>query len=52
VTTVALSALYRLRFAQSPDFPRGRIQPYVGVGVGAFITSLKTEARSWTCRRL
>ena len=43
MTTVGLNALYRLRLAESPDFPRGRFQPYAGVGVGAFIANYKTS---------
>jgi opacity protein-like surface antigen len=43
VTTIGLNALSRLRLAESPDFSRGRFQPYVGVGAGAFIASLKTS---------
>src|SRR2546426_847181 len=35
VTTVALNALYRSPLDTSPDFPRGRFQPYVGAGLGA-----------------
>ena len=42
VTVVGLNALYRFRFAEDPQFPRGRFQPYVGIGVGAFIANLKT----------
>jgi opacity protein-like surface antigen len=43
VTTIGLNALYRFRLAESPDFPRGRFQPYAGVGVGAFIAHLKAS---------
>jgi len=37
VTVVGLNALYRFRLAEDPQFPRGRFQPYLGMGVGAFI---------------
>jgi opacity protein-like surface antigen len=43
VTTVGLNGIYRLRLAESPEFPRGRFQPYVGVGIGAFIANLKVS---------
>ena len=42
VTTVALNALYRYPLDTSPDFPRGRFQPYVGAGLGAVIAKLST----------
>jgi len=43
VTAVALNALYRLPLARSSEFPRGRVHPYVGVGIGAFIARLETR---------
>jgi opacity protein-like surface antigen len=46
VTTVALNAPYRLRLSQSPDFPQGRLQPYAGVGIGAFIATFKAPSRN------
>ena len=42
VTAVALNVLYRLPLAVSAEFPRGRVQPYVGVGLGAYIATLET----------
>ena len=42
VTTVALNALYRYPLAISEGFPRGRVQPYIGAGLGAFIAKLST----------
>ena len=42
VTTVALNALYRYPVGMSEGFPRGRFQPYVGAGLGAFIARLST----------
>jgi opacity protein-like surface antigen len=42
VTAVALNALYRYPLGTSEDFPRGRYQPYVGAGLGAFIARLST----------
>jgi opacity protein-like surface antigen len=43
VTAVGLNGLYRLPLGRSPDFPQGRFHPYAGVGLGAFIASLKTR---------
>jgi len=45
VTVIGLNAVYRFRFAEDPQFPRGRIQPYAGVGIGAFIANFKTRTR-------
>lgn len=42
VTAVALNLLYRFRLAPGPQYPHGRLQPYVGVGAGAFIARLAT----------
>jgi opacity protein-like surface antigen len=42
VTAVTLNLLYRLALLQQPRFPRGRLQPYIGVGAGAFIARLST----------
>ncbi len=42
VTVVGLNGLYRLPLAQSPEFLHGRVQPYLGVGVGLFIATLST----------
>jgi len=41
VTVVALgfSVLGRYPFLKSPEFPRGRLQPYLGLGPAIFITS-------------
>ncbi len=46
VTTIALNALYRLRLSQSPQLSCGRLQPYVGVGIGAFIATFKAPTRN------
>jgi opacity protein-like surface antigen len=43
VTAVGLNALYRLPLVSSADFPRGRLHPYLGVGLGAFIAHLETR---------
>jgi opacity protein-like surface antigen len=42
VTAVTLNLLYRFRLLTDPRYPRGRLQPYVGVGGGAFIARLAT----------
>jgi opacity protein-like surface antigen len=43
VTGVTLNLLYRFRLLAGPEHPRGRLQPYVGVGGGAFIARLATR---------
>ena len=43
VTAVALNLLYRFRLLPGPQHPRGRLQPYAGVGAGAFIARLATQ---------
>jgi opacity protein-like surface antigen len=42
ITAVTLNLLYRFRLAPEPQYPHGRLQPYVGVGGGAFIARLST----------
>jgi opacity protein-like surface antigen len=42
VTAVTLNLLYRFQLLTDPQYPRGRLQPYVGVGGGAFIARLAT----------
>ena len=36
--------MFRLPFLESPQFPKGRLQPYLGVGPGFFLTSVKVDA--------
>lgn len=43
ITAVALNALYRVPLARSADFPRGRLHPYVGVGIAALIAHFETR---------
>ena len=43
VTAATLNILYRFRLLSEPQYPRGRLQPYVGVGAGAFIARLATR---------
>lgn len=42
VTALTVNALFRFRLAANRDYPRGRFQPYVGIGAGAFIARLAT----------
>jgi opacity protein-like surface antigen len=42
ITAVTLNALYRFRLLVDREHPRGRLQPYIGIGVGAFIAKLAT----------
>jgi opacity protein-like surface antigen len=42
ITAVTLNALYRFRLAADREYPNGRVQPYVGIGGGAFIARLAT----------
>jgi opacity protein-like surface antigen len=42
VTGVTVNVLYRFRLLTDAQYPRGRLQPYVGVGAGAFIARLAT----------
>jgi opacity protein-like surface antigen len=43
ITAITLNALYRFRLAADRAYPRGRFQPYVGVGAGAYIAQLATK---------
>jgi opacity protein-like surface antigen len=42
VTAISVNAIYRFRLAADAEHPLGRIQPYVGIGAGAFIARLAT----------
>lgn len=39
VVTLGFSVLGRYSLLKGPDFPRGRLQPYLGIGPALFITS-------------
>jgi len=43
VTAATINLLYRFGFLTDQRFPNGRLQPYVGVGGGAFIARLSTR---------
>jgi len=43
VTVIGLNGLYRLPLSRSAEFPQGRLHPYAGVGLGAFIARLETR---------
>ncbi|MFQ5896466.1 MAG: outer membrane protein [Nitrospinota bacterium] len=45
ITVVPISALLMLRFPlqTSEEFPKGRLQPYLGVGPGLFITKVEQD---------
>lgn len=51
VTSVALNLLYRLELGQSDVFPHGRVQPYVGVGLGLFIATLSTTTTPFVANK-
>jgi opacity protein-like surface antigen len=41
VTAISFNLMGRYPLLKSPAFPRGRIQPYIGIGPGLFITSIE-----------
>ena len=41
VTALSFNLMGRYPLLKSPDLPRGRVQPYIGIGPGLFITSIK-----------
>jgi opacity protein-like surface antigen len=43
VFAVAVNVLYRYPLLTSPEYPYGRFQPYVGLGGGAFISTMHTR---------
>ena len=43
VLPISLLVMLRAPLITSPDFPRGRLQPYMGVGPGAFYTKFKLD---------
>ena len=51
VTALTVNLLYRFALATDATYPRGRIQPYVGVGAGAFIGRLETTTTPFDVNR-
>ena len=51
VTAVTLNAIYRFRLAADAGHPQGRVQPYIGIGVGAFIARLATTTSPFDVNR-
>jgi opacity protein-like surface antigen len=43
IFTAALNLLYRVPLGVTPQFPYGRVQPYAGLGGGAFISTMHTR---------
>ena len=43
ITAVTMNALYRFRLLADREHPNGRVQPYLGIGAGAFIAHLSTK---------
>jgi hypothetical protein len=41
VTAISINFMGRYPLLKSPVFPRGRLQPYIGIGPGLFITSIE-----------
>ena len=51
VTAVTVNFVYRYHLLSKPEYPRGRLQPYVGVGAGAFIASLETRTSTFDANK-
>jgi opacity protein-like surface antigen len=51
VTALTVNLLYRLALASDATYPRGRLQPYLGVGGGAFIARLETTTTPFDVNR-
>lgn len=43
VAGLGINGVFRLQLDESPSFPKGRLQPYAGMGLGVYFASLKTN---------
>lgn len=43
ITALGFNELYRLPLLTSSNFPRGRLHPYIGVGLGILIANVETK---------
>jgi hypothetical protein len=43
VVAIGFNIMGRYTLLKGPDFPRGRLQPYVGIGPGLFVTNIKNK---------
>jgi opacity protein-like surface antigen len=43
VVPISPLVMFRLPLFDSPEFPNGRLQPYLGAGPGIFLTSVKVD---------
>jgi Outer membrane protein beta-barrel domain len=43
VVPISPLVMFRLPLLESPDFPKGRLQPYLGAGPGFFLTRVKVD---------
>jgi hypothetical protein len=51
VVPITPLVMFRFPLATTPQFPYGRVQPYLGAGVGFFVTQVKVDAPALGERR-